>query len=131
MSSISQTIPKLHRINGRIILLLFIPGAFTGMMLSPGAFGDDLACQTALGVIFLSTFISASMGYYYIRTGQIKEHRKWMFRELRSQISRVELICSYRTRLDGIFHVNSHFSARHGNCGATGQPKQPQYCRSQ
>ncbi|PVF95666.1 hypothetical protein CPB86DRAFT_787791 [Serendipita vermifera] len=77
---IRRSMPALHRLNGRIVLLLFIPGAITAILLTPNSFGGEAAGNLGLAAAFVCVSVSGGMGYYNIRAGQIMEHRKWMLR---------------------------------------------------
>ncbi|PGG97686.1 hypothetical protein GX51_07196 [Blastomyces parvus] len=71
-----------HRINGYIIIVLFLISNAGALMITRHAFGGGHEVQLGLGLLVLITTISVGMAYYNIRCLQIEQHRAWMLRTM-------------------------------------------------
>jgi hypothetical protein len=70
----------LHRINGYIIILLFLISNVGILMIAPRTFGGDLHVQFAIALLIVMITASILIAIIYIRRKQIEEHRAWMLR---------------------------------------------------
>ena len=79
---------KLHRYNGRALLLAVIPNQVSALWLAIAGISDDhigphmytKVFRAGLGVLVAFTVVFASLGYYYIRQRNIKKHGEFMIR---------------------------------------------------
>ncbi|PGH14050.1 hypothetical protein AJ79_03320 [Helicocarpus griseus UAMH5409] len=71
-----------HRINGYIIIILFLASNAGALMITRHAFGGGLPTQVSIGLLILISTISIVIAYYNIRRLQIDQHRAWMLRTM-------------------------------------------------
>ncbi|WEW59958.1 hypothetical protein PRK78_005440 [Emydomyces testavorans] len=71
-----------HRVNGYIILTLFMASNAGALMIMSHAFGGGLDVQTLVVMLVLTCTISVGMAWYNIRRLQIEQHRAWMLRAM-------------------------------------------------
>jgi uncharacterized membrane protein len=71
-----------HRINGYLIIILFLLGNVGALMIARRAFGGGFATQSAVGLLALTTTLSLFLAYYNIKRLQIDQHRVWMLRAM-------------------------------------------------
>ncbi|PRP81206.1 hypothetical protein PROFUN_02040 [Planoprotostelium fungivorum] len=69
-----------HRLNGYIIYGLLCIGNIGGLMVARRTFGGATSTQSAVGLLAILTWVSASMAWYNIRRLQMEQHRAWMLR---------------------------------------------------
>ncbi|KAH7121937.1 hypothetical protein B0J13DRAFT_648777 [Dactylonectria estremocensis] len=69
-----------HRINGYVVLLLSVVSIVGVFMIAKPTFGGTLDMQAATGTASLAFLGCQGLGYYYIKTLQIEQHRAWMLR---------------------------------------------------
>ena len=69
-----------HRINGYLLLILLILCNASAFMLARRALGGELETQAFVGMLGITTTISAALAYYNIKVLQIDQHRAWMLR---------------------------------------------------
>lgn len=82
-----QFVPKIrhaallfHRLNGYMVILLFLIANAGVYMILPTAAGGSPSTQTAIGTLVTSTTISLVLSYINIKRLQIDQHRAWMLR---------------------------------------------------
>ncbi|KAK2802237.1 hypothetical protein FQN50_007417 [Emmonsiellopsis sp. PD_5] len=80
--AIRHAVITFHRINGYIIILLFLTSNAGALMIIRHAFGGGLEIQLGLGLLVVLTTISIALAYYNIRRLQIDQHRAWMLRTM-------------------------------------------------
>ena len=61
-----------HRINGRVIILLLLLANVGALMIARRSFGGGMETQTLVGVLGIITTLSAIMAYYNIKRLQIE-----------------------------------------------------------
>ncbi|KAG5297397.1 DUF2306 superfamily domain-containing protein [Histoplasma ohiense] len=71
-----------HRINGYIIITLFLISNAGALMIARHSFGGGHDVQLAIGLLVLISTASVGMAYYNIRCLQIEQHRTWMLRAM-------------------------------------------------
>ncbi|PGH28480.1 hypothetical protein GX50_08781 [[Emmonsia] crescens] len=71
-----------HRINGYLIIMLFLASNAGALMITRHAFGGGHDVQLGLGLLVLISTVSVGMAYYNIRRLQIEQHRAWMLRAM-------------------------------------------------
>lgn len=69
-----------HRINGYIVLALFIASTAGVLMIARHSFGGGLDVQSASGVLSIMCISSFTLAYINIKRLQIEQHRAWMLR---------------------------------------------------
>ena len=69
-----------HRVNGYLAVLLLLLGNVGALMIARHAFGGTIPTQALVGVLAISTTLSAFLAYYNIKRLQIDQHRAWMLR---------------------------------------------------
>lgn len=69
-----------HRINGYVVILLLLTSNIGALMIARRAFGGSLDTQAGVGVLAISTTVSAIMAYVNIKRLHIDAHRAWMLR---------------------------------------------------
>jgi len=69
----------LHRLNGRLSLILLIASAVTGAIPARRAFGGELNVQASFYIMTIMTIFAAGMGIYNVKRNT-RRHRKWMLR---------------------------------------------------
>ncbi|KAF2729458.1 hypothetical protein EJ04DRAFT_588713 [Polyplosphaeria fusca] len=69
-----------HRLNGYLVLLLFIPSLAGVLMIARHAFGGGLDIQVAVGALAIMSLGSFILAYVNIKKLQIEQHRAWMLR---------------------------------------------------
>ena len=69
-----------HRVNGYLVILLLLIGNVGALMGARHAFGGSLATQFLIGLLAVSTTVSAVLSYINIKRLQIEQHRAWMLR---------------------------------------------------
>jgi uncharacterized membrane protein len=69
-----------HRINGYIVLLLALPGAVSGVLISRRAAGGDVNVQVAAGLLAILFVGALVMAVINVKRLQIEQHRAWMIR---------------------------------------------------
>ncbi|EGD88055.2 hypothetical protein H113_04569 [Trichophyton rubrum MR1459] len=71
-----------HRLNGYVIMLLFMISNAGVIIIIPHAFGGDPATRFSHGLLVLVSTISIIIAYINIRRKQIEQHRAWMLRAM-------------------------------------------------
>lgn len=69
-----------HRINGYVVLLLYVLSLVGVYMITRHAFGGGLDVQSASGVLGIMTMGSFILAWINIKRLQIEQHRAWMLR---------------------------------------------------
>nr|OQO32174.1 hypothetical protein B0A51_00543 [Rachicladosporium sp. CCFEE 5018] len=69
-----------HRLNGYLVILLSTIASAGALMIARHAVGGDMATQTYIGALVISTTLAYSMAYINIKRLQIDQHRAWMLR---------------------------------------------------
>jgi Predicted membrane protein (DUF2306) len=69
-----------HRINGYVIILLFLIANAAAYIIIPTSAGGGTAAHVALGLLATGTTITNFLAYYNIKRLQIDQHRAWMLR---------------------------------------------------
>ncbi|KAF2194588.1 hypothetical protein K469DRAFT_706051 [Zopfia rhizophila CBS 207.26] len=69
-----------HRLNGYLVLLLFLISTVGAFMIARHAFGGGLDVQSAVGVLGIMCVVSMALAYINIKRLQIEQHRAWMLR---------------------------------------------------
>lgn len=77
---IRHRVRLIHRINGYIIIVLFLASNVGAVGMSRRAFGGTIASQTFIGMLAIVTTASFGMALYNIKRLQIDQHRAWMLR---------------------------------------------------
>ncbi|KAI1277388.1 hypothetical protein F5Y07DRAFT_407289 [Xylaria sp. FL0933] len=80
MPFVRRAAPRLHRINGRIAIILSVLSTAGVFIILPRSFGggvDIIVIGTALAFSFLYALFKA---YASIKNGQVEQHRVWMLR---------------------------------------------------
>ncbi|PGH21548.1 hypothetical protein AJ80_03108 [Polytolypa hystricis UAMH7299] len=80
--AIRHAAPLFHRVNGYLIMILFLISNAGALMISRHAFGGSLLTQTGTGLLVLLTTFSLALAYYNICRLQIDQHRAWMLRTM-------------------------------------------------
>ncbi|OJD26228.1 hypothetical protein ACJ73_02398 [Blastomyces percursus] len=80
--SIRHRVILFHRINGYIIIVLFLISNAGTLTITRHAFGGGHEVQLGLGLLVLITTTSVGMACYNIRCLQIEQHRAWMLRAM-------------------------------------------------
>ncbi|EEH17338.2 hypothetical protein PABG_07499 [Paracoccidioides brasiliensis Pb03] len=80
--SIRYRVILFHRINGYIIITLFLISNAGALMITRHAFGGGVEIQLAIGLLVLMSTVSVGIAYYNIRRLQIEQHRAWMLRAM-------------------------------------------------
>ncbi|EEH43541.2 uncharacterized protein PADG_08161 [Paracoccidioides brasiliensis Pb18] len=73
--SIRYRVILFHRINGYIIITLFLISNAGALMITRHAFGGGVEIQLAIGLLVLMSTVSVGIAYYNIRRLQIEQHR--------------------------------------------------------
>ncbi|OJD18520.1 hypothetical protein AJ78_01436 [Emergomyces pasteurianus Ep9510] len=71
-----------HRINGYVIITLFLASNAGVLMITRHAFGGRHESQLGIALLVLISTISVGIAYYNIRCLQIEQHRAWMLRAM-------------------------------------------------
>lgn len=69
-----------HRLNGWVVTLLLLVSNASALMIADRSFGGLLDTQVVVGLLAISTTVSAVLGVINIKRKQIDQHRKWMIR---------------------------------------------------
>lgn len=69
-----------HRINGYVVILLFLISNAAAYIITPTAAGGTPATRVGLGLLATVTTITILLAYYNIKRLQIDQHRAWMLR---------------------------------------------------
>ncbi|KAH7128454.1 hypothetical protein B0J11DRAFT_525003 [Dendryphion nanum] len=69
-----------HRINGYLVLILFLSSTVGALMITRHAFGGGVDVQSAIGALAISTVGSFVLSYINVKRLQIEQHRAWMLR---------------------------------------------------
>ena len=69
-----------HRINGYTVILLSTVASAGAIVVTPHAFGGDMATRTIVGVMVISTTAAYILAWINIKKLQIDQHRAWMLR---------------------------------------------------
>ena len=69
-----------HRMNGYVVIVLFLIAEAGAMMAIPKSAAGDPAALTGLGALAILTTISICLAYYYVKRLRIDLHREWMIR---------------------------------------------------
>ncbi|KAM5453516.1 hypothetical protein MaudCBS49596_002719 [Microsporum audouinii] len=72
----------IHRLNGYVIILLFLTSNAGVIIIAPHAFGGDPSTQFNNGLLVLSSTTAVILAYINIRRKQIEQHRAWMLRAM-------------------------------------------------
>lgn len=80
--TIRQKWVAFHRVNGYLILVLFMISNAGALVITPHAFGGGLDVQSFIVLLVLSCTISVGLAWYNIRRLQIEQHRAWMLRAM-------------------------------------------------
>lgn len=71
-----------HRLNGYLIMFLFMISNAGVIIITPHAFGGDPATRFSNGLLVLVSTVSIIIAYINIRRKQIEQHRAWMLRAM-------------------------------------------------
>lgn len=82
--------PQAHRRLGKLYLLLLVPAASTGFVMSSMAFGG-LPSQSALSLLSLAWIFTALQAGLALRRRRLNEHRDWMIRHYALTFAAVSL----------------------------------------
>lgn len=77
---IRHKIIMFHRLNGYVVILLFLVANAGAYMVTPEAAGGSPVTQVGLGVLATATTITITLSYINIKRLQIDQHRAWMLR---------------------------------------------------
>lgn len=69
-----------HRLNGYLVLLLFLLSTVGALMIARHAFGGGLDTQAAVGTLSIGCLTSFVLAWVNIKRLQIEQHRAWMLR---------------------------------------------------
>lgn len=69
-----------HRLNGYLIILLFLLSNASAYMVMPTSAGGSIPTHVGLGLIATATTATILLAYYNIKRLQIDQHRAWMLR---------------------------------------------------
>lgn len=69
-----------HRINGYLVLVLFLISNAGMFMFVRHSFGGELETQVASGTLAIMSIGAMSLAYYNVKMLQIDQHRAWMLR---------------------------------------------------
>ncbi|KAF2120072.1 hypothetical protein BDV96DRAFT_485793 [Lophiotrema nucula] len=69
-----------HRINGYVVLMLYVVSMVGCFMIIRHAFGGGLDTQAGLATIAIASIVSFVLSYINIKRLQIEQHRAWMLR---------------------------------------------------
>ncbi|KAL1615749.1 hypothetical protein SLS56_011704 [Neofusicoccum ribis] len=69
-----------HRINGYLVLVLFLVSNAGMFMFVRHSFGGELETQVASGTLAIMSVGAMSLAYYNVKMLQIDQHRAWMLR---------------------------------------------------
>ncbi|KAK6442451.1 hypothetical protein LTR95_001323 [Oleoguttula sp. CCFEE 5521] len=69
-----------HRLNGYLVILLSTIASAGALMIARHAVGGDMATQTYIGALVISTTLAYLMAWINIKRLQIDQHRAWMLR---------------------------------------------------
>ncbi|EFR00965.1 hypothetical protein MGYG_03967 [Nannizzia gypsea CBS 118893] len=74
--------PLFHRLNGYVIMLLFLVSSAGVIIITPHAFDGSPTSRFNNGVLVLASATSIIVAYINIRRKQIEQHRAWMLRAM-------------------------------------------------
>ncbi|KEF56230.1 uncharacterized protein A1O9_07811 [Exophiala aquamarina CBS 119918] len=77
---IRHKIIMFHRLNGYVVILLFLVANAGAYMITPEAAGGSPATQVGLGTLATATTVTITLSYINIKRLQIDQHRAWMLR---------------------------------------------------
>ncbi|KAI0456481.1 hypothetical protein F5B21DRAFT_502378 [Xylaria acuta] len=77
---IRRKFPKLHRVNGHIVIVLSVISMVGVFVIAPRTFGGGLDVQAILGALVLGFLGALFMAYISIKRRRIDQHRAWMLR---------------------------------------------------
>ena len=69
-----------HRVNGYVVLLLWVLSTAGALMIGRRAFGGGIEVQTVVGFLAIACTVSFVLAYVNIKRLQIEQHRAWMLR---------------------------------------------------
>ncbi len=69
-----------HRLNGYLVLLLFVLSTVGALMIARHAFGGGLDTQACVGTLGIGCLVSFVLAWVNIKRLQIEQHRAWMLR---------------------------------------------------
>jgi uncharacterized membrane protein len=80
MRRVRTRAPKLHRISGRIAIVLAWLSGVTGLFFGVWKPLAGLAEQVIVGAAGMFLIVAVSIGFRHIRAGRVEAHREWMLR---------------------------------------------------
>src|ERR1700761_7197052 len=69
-----------HRVNGYLIIVLFMISNAGVLMILRHAFGGSTNNQSSMGLLIIVSTFSIFMAWYNIKKLQVDQHRAWMLR---------------------------------------------------